>query len=148
MKTNLILGLSGGRDVAPTLIESSKKMEYRGYDSVGAAVMDETDIAVKKGMGLKKLFTNYGYHLSTDLVSEKLGMERDDDLYNKKMETKTTTTRNSDKKSDAKREQELYEIKSKIFENNEQREDVKQILEEKNEEHLRYLEIYFEYSCS
>jgi glucosamine--fructose-6-phosphate aminotransferase (isomerizing) len=46
-----ILGLSSDHDIAPTLIESLKKMEYRGYDSVGVAVKGESDIAVKKGVG-------------------------------------------------------------------------------------------------
>ena len=46
-----ILGLAGDHDVAPTLVASLKKMEYRGYDSVGVAVRDESDITVKKGVG-------------------------------------------------------------------------------------------------
>ena len=46
-----ILGLSGNYDVASTIVESLKKMEYRGYDSVGVAVKNESDISVKKGVG-------------------------------------------------------------------------------------------------
>ena len=46
-----ILGLSCDHDVAPTLVESLKKMEYRGYDSVGVAVNNESNISVKKGVG-------------------------------------------------------------------------------------------------
>jgi len=46
-----ILGLSSNHDVAPTIVESLKKMEYRGYDSVGVAVKDESNISVKKGVG-------------------------------------------------------------------------------------------------
>ena len=46
-----ILGLSSNRDVAPTLVASLKKMEYRGYDSVGVAVKNGSDISVRKGVG-------------------------------------------------------------------------------------------------
>jgi glucosamine--fructose-6-phosphate aminotransferase (isomerizing) len=59
-----ILGLSGDHDVAPTLIESLKKMEYRGYDSVGVAVRDESNIAVKKGVG------------KVNVVNENLSMDK------------------------------------------------------------------------
>jgi len=46
-----ILGLSSTHDVAPTLVKSLKKMEYRGYDSVGVAIKNESDISVRKGVG-------------------------------------------------------------------------------------------------
>ena len=46
-----ILGLSSNCDVAPTLVKSLKKMEYRGYDSVGVAIRDKSDISVRKGVG-------------------------------------------------------------------------------------------------
>ena len=46
-----ILGLSSNCDVAPTLVKSLKKMEYRGYDSVGVAIMNKSDISVRKGVG-------------------------------------------------------------------------------------------------
>ena len=46
-----ILGLACDYDVAPTLVASLKKMEYRGYDSVGVAVRNNSDIAVRKGVG-------------------------------------------------------------------------------------------------
>jgi glucosamine--fructose-6-phosphate aminotransferase (isomerizing) len=58
-----ILGLSGDHDVAPTLVESLKKMEYRGYDSVGVAVKGESDITVKKGVG------------KVNVVNKDLGMD-------------------------------------------------------------------------
>ena len=50
-----ILGLSSDRDVATTLVDSLKRMEYRGYDSVGVAVKNESNIAVKKGVGKVKV---------------------------------------------------------------------------------------------
>jgi len=46
-----ILGLSSENDVAPTIVDSLKRMEYRGYDSVGVAVNNGSDILVKKGVG-------------------------------------------------------------------------------------------------
>ena len=50
-----ILGLSSNHDVAPTIVESLKKMEYRGYDSVGVAIKNESNISVKKGVGKVKV---------------------------------------------------------------------------------------------
>ena len=49
-----ILGLYSDHDVAPTIVDSLKKMEYRGYDSVGVAVKNESEISVKKGVGKVK----------------------------------------------------------------------------------------------
>ncbi len=46
-----ILGLSSDHAVASTLVASLKKMEYRGYDSVGVAIKNEADISVRKGVG-------------------------------------------------------------------------------------------------
>ena len=37
--------------VAPALVESLKRMEYRGYDSVGVATLSTNKISVKKGIG-------------------------------------------------------------------------------------------------
>ena len=38
-------------DVSDILVESMGKMEYRGYDSVGVATVNEHEILVKKGVG-------------------------------------------------------------------------------------------------
>src|SRR5919108_4945382 len=47
-----IIGIIGGKNiVAPALVESLKKMEYRGYDSVGVATLSTNKISVKKGIG-------------------------------------------------------------------------------------------------
>jgi glutamine---fructose-6-phosphate transaminase (isomerizing) len=47
-----IIGIIGKNDVAPTLVESLKRMEYRGYDSVGVATLSTDDkISVRKGIG-------------------------------------------------------------------------------------------------
>ena len=46
-----ILGLFSNSNVAPTIVSSLKKMEYRGYDSVGVAIKNESAIQTKKGVG-------------------------------------------------------------------------------------------------
>lgn len=46
-----IIGYKGNSFAAPLLIESLKKMEYRGYDSVGIATIENGNILVKKGVG-------------------------------------------------------------------------------------------------
>jgi len=53
-----ILGLDSDRDVGPTLVESLKKMEYRGYDSVGVAIKNDSSISVKKGVGKVHVVNN------------------------------------------------------------------------------------------
>lgn len=53
-----ILGLSSHAEVAPTIVESLKKMEYRGYDSVGVAVKGKSDISVRKGVGKVNVVNN------------------------------------------------------------------------------------------
>ncbi len=46
-----IIGYKGDQYAAPILIDSLKKMEYRGYDSVGIATINNGKILVKKGVG-------------------------------------------------------------------------------------------------
>ena len=46
-----IIGIIGRDVVAPALIESLKRMEYRGYDSVGVATLSADKISVRKGTG-------------------------------------------------------------------------------------------------
>jgi glucosamine--fructose-6-phosphate aminotransferase (isomerizing) len=46
-----IIGYKGKSYAAPLLVESLKKMEYRGYDSVGIATIENGNILVKKGVG-------------------------------------------------------------------------------------------------
>ena len=55
-KTNL--------DVASVLVDSMSKMEYRGYDSVGMATLDDREILLKKGIG------------RVSAVNEKLSLNR------------------------------------------------------------------------
>jgi len=47
-----IVGAASGRDVTPILIDGLKRLEYRGYDSAGLAVIDENnDLALRRSVG-------------------------------------------------------------------------------------------------
>ena len=46
-----IVGYTGGQQAAPVLLDGLKKLEYRGYDSAGIAVMDGGRIQVDKVRG-------------------------------------------------------------------------------------------------
>ena len=46
-----IIGYIGNRDVTPVLLDGLKKLEYRGYDSAGIAVLDGDKIDVVKTKG-------------------------------------------------------------------------------------------------
>ncbi len=49
-----IVGFTGSRQAAPILLEGLKRLEYRGYDSAGVAVLDSGDISVVKTRGMIK----------------------------------------------------------------------------------------------
>ena len=46
-----IVGFTGEQNAAPILLDGLKKLEYRGYDSAGIAVMQNTEITVCKVTG-------------------------------------------------------------------------------------------------
>ena len=46
-----IIGFSGKDSAAPILVNGLKRMEYRGYDSVGVATESDNKIELKKGTG-------------------------------------------------------------------------------------------------
>ena len=46
-----IIGYLGGEPAAPVLVKGLKRMEYRGYDSVGVATFSGNQISVRKGVG-------------------------------------------------------------------------------------------------
>ena len=46
-----IIGYYGEELAAPIMVKSLKRMEYRGYDSVGVATKSQDDILLKKGVG-------------------------------------------------------------------------------------------------
>jgi glucosamine--fructose-6-phosphate aminotransferase (isomerizing) len=46
-----IIGYTGDRDAAPLLLDGLQRLEYRGYDSAGIALLDDGVIDVVKGAG-------------------------------------------------------------------------------------------------
>lgn len=46
-----IVGYIGKRDAAPLILESLRKLEYRGYDSAGIAVLDGGEVAIRRCEG-------------------------------------------------------------------------------------------------
>ena len=46
-----IVGYIGKRDAAPLILESLRKLEYRGYDSAGIAVLHDGRVAVRRAEG-------------------------------------------------------------------------------------------------
>jgi len=46
-----IIGYSGNERAAPIIVKGLKRMEYRGYDSVGVATESDNQIELKKGTG-------------------------------------------------------------------------------------------------
>jgi glucosamine--fructose-6-phosphate aminotransferase (isomerizing) len=46
-----IIGYTGDRDAAPLLLDGLQRLEYRGYDSAGIAVLHEGEIRVVKAAG-------------------------------------------------------------------------------------------------
>lgn len=46
-----IIGYSGDDNAAPIIVKALKRMEYRGYDSVGVATESNNQIELKKGVG-------------------------------------------------------------------------------------------------
>jgi glutamine---fructose-6-phosphate transaminase (isomerizing) len=53
-----IIGYKGQMNVAPLLVDSLKRMEYRGYDSAGIAIIEKGNILVRKGIGNVSNVTN------------------------------------------------------------------------------------------
>jgi glucosamine--fructose-6-phosphate aminotransferase (isomerizing) len=53
-----IVAYVGNRQVAPLLIEGLKRLEYRGYDSAGLAVMSEKGLTIGKSVGRVSVLEN------------------------------------------------------------------------------------------
>ena len=55
-----IIGYTGPRQAAPILLDGLKKLEYRGYDSVGFAVIGSNTIKIMKDIGrIDKVTSKY-----------------------------------------------------------------------------------------
>jgi glucosamine--fructose-6-phosphate aminotransferase (isomerizing) len=46
-----IIGYIGSKDVVPVLIDGLRRLEYRGYDSAGIAVIENGDVALRRSAG-------------------------------------------------------------------------------------------------
>jgi len=46
-----IIGFIGGREAAPIVLEGLRKLEYRGYDSAGLAIVSDGRLLVRKDVG-------------------------------------------------------------------------------------------------
>jgi glucosamine--fructose-6-phosphate aminotransferase (isomerizing) len=56
-----IVGYIGSREAAPLILESLRKLEYRGYDSAGIAVLNQGEVAIRRCEGkLSNLATLLG----------------------------------------------------------------------------------------
>lgn len=49
-----IVGYIGSKEASPLLIEGLSKLEYRGYDSAGVAIIDNSNIQIEKAKGRLK----------------------------------------------------------------------------------------------
>ena len=49
-----IIGYIGGENAIPILLEGLKRLEYRGYDSAGVAVINDGRLAIRKAVGKLK----------------------------------------------------------------------------------------------
>lgn len=49
-----IVGYIGEENAVPILIEGLKRLEYRGYDSAGIAVINDAQLAIRKAVGKLK----------------------------------------------------------------------------------------------
>src|SRR3546814_1063728 len=45
------IGIVGRKDVAPRILESLRRLEYRGYDSAGVAVLQDGELVRKRAPG-------------------------------------------------------------------------------------------------
>src|SRR3954452_4084878 len=46
-----IIGYIGGKNVVPVLIDGLRRLEYRGYESAGVAVIRDGDVALRRSAG-------------------------------------------------------------------------------------------------
>jgi len=46
-----IVAYIGGQDATPIVVDGLKKLEYRGYDSAGIAILDDGKIEIRRAAG-------------------------------------------------------------------------------------------------
>jgi glucosamine--fructose-6-phosphate aminotransferase (isomerizing) len=70
-----IVGYCGNKNAAPIILESLKRVEYRGYDSAGIATISDDKLIIKKGVG-KLDDVEAKYKLSTATGKSGIGHTR------------------------------------------------------------------------
>src|SRR5271156_6541754 len=67
-----IIGYVGKKAASPILLEALRRLEYRGYDSAGIAILQEADLVVRKKRG--KIDSGLATVLQTNPVAGNLGI--------------------------------------------------------------------------
>ena len=67
-----IIGYVGRKPASPILLEGLRRLEYRGYDSAGLAVLREAGLLVRKKMG--RIDAGLATFLDANPVSGNLGI--------------------------------------------------------------------------
>src|ERR1700743_2279664 len=67
-----IIGYVGKKSASPVLLEGLRRLEYRGYDSAGIAVLQEADLVVRKKLG--RIDSGLAAYLQDNTVSGLLGI--------------------------------------------------------------------------
>ena len=67
-----IIGYVGEKSASPILLEGLRRLEYRGYDSAGVAVLDRTELVVRKKIG--KIDEGIARLLKAEPVNGQLGI--------------------------------------------------------------------------
>ena len=68
-----IIGFIGGEQAAPILLGGLKKLEYRGYDSAGIAILEDGKIEIAKSKGRLEILSD---RKSTRLNSSHVALSR------------------------------------------------------------------------
>ncbi|TAH45780.1 MAG: glutamine--fructose-6-phosphate transaminase (isomerizing), partial [Treponema sp.] len=66
-----IVGYIGDEDATPVLINALKKLEYRGYDSAGVAVLGSGTLTVRKAKGALKFLEQ---KIATEIIKGSMGI--------------------------------------------------------------------------
>jgi glucosamine 6-phosphate synthetase-like amidotransferase/phosphosugar isomerase protein len=90
-----IVGYVGNKQVVPVIIDGLRKLEYRGYDSAGIAVVDEShDLEIRRAEGkLRNLEETIRLHPLTAHTVSATRAGRRTDARPKKTRTRTAIAR-------------------------------------------------------
>ena len=74
-----IVGYTGPREAGPILMAGLKRLEYRGYDSAGIALVDEDGALFRRRLGFSGLQVRQGKRFEIEVDGE-VTPERLDDI--------------------------------------------------------------------